>query len=93
MVVYKTLNVASVIDIALIKVSALSSRGSKKDFLDLFFLRESLDWIRLIGLFENKYSGSGYNLYHIIRSLTYFDDALNEPDPRMIEPFQYFKEK
>jgi len=94
---FKNLNLAAVSDIALMKLSALSSRGSKKDFIDLFFLRDSIDWAQMIKDFEKKYRNSGTNLYHVIKSLAYFEDALDEPMPLMIKPCdwshveEYFK--
>lgn len=72
-------------DIACMKLDAVSSRGSKKDFIDLyFFLRNySLDY--LLKLFEKKYKKIKYNKLHIIKSLAYFDDADSEPMPIMIK--------
>jgi hypothetical protein len=29
------------------------------------------------------------NSYHVLKSLTYFDDAEREPMPRMLEPFDW----
>ena len=83
---FRNLKIASILDIALMKLSALSSRGSKKDFIDLFFLQDFIDWIQIIHDFKRKYQGTVYNLYHIIKSLAYFEDALNEPMPKMIKP-------
>ena len=82
---YANIEIASLLDIALMKLSALSSRGSRKDFVDLYFLRDRLDWQNLIERFEQKYEDSGYNLFHVIKSLAYFDDAVQEPDLRMIK--------
>ena len=67
------------------KLSAVSSRGSKKDFIDLFFLKDIFTWEILIKSFQEKYANSGYNLYHVIKSLAYFDDANDEPIPLMIK--------
>lgn len=86
---YQNLRLAAVMDIALMKLSALSGRGSKKDFIDLYFLKELIRWDDLIQDFEKKYQGSGYNLYHLIKSLAYFTDARNEPDLHMIKPYQW----
>lgn len=83
------IKLASVLDIALMKISALSSRGSKKDFLDLYFLRDMFSFADLLDLFEKKYQGSGYNMLHIVKSLVYFDDAEEEPMPRMLQPAEW----
>jgi len=89
LVQFENIKLASVTDTALMKLSALSSRGSKKDFIDLYSLRDSLVWKSLMRNFEKKYRGTGYNLYHILKSLAYFVDAEAEPMPRMIIPCQW----
>ncbi len=77
-------NLADERDIAAMKIDAISSRGSKKDFIDFNFLLEKYRLPELIGFFERKYSGIKFNKLHILKSLTYFDDAENEPMPRML---------
>ena len=75
---------ASVVDIALMKLSAIAGRGNRKDFVDLYFLKDRIGWEELFSLFEKKFRGSGENMYHIVKSFTYFDDARKEPMPKMI---------
>lgn len=74
---------SSVLDIACTKLQTISMRGSKKDFIDLFFIldRYSLDEIFLN--LEKKYSQTNYNQAHILKSLVYFSDADEQPMPRM----------
>jgi hypothetical protein len=36
-----------------------------------------------------KFPGNKVNLYHIVKSLTYFDDAEEEPIPRMLTDFNW----
>ena len=79
------LNIASVLDIALMKIVAIFQRGSIKDFIDLFFVVEKfkpLDF--LLSELPRKYVGVELNTNHILRSLCYFDDAEKEPMPNMI---------
>ena len=72
--------IADLRDIGLMKITAISSRGSKKDFVDLYVICQRVIPLELLlGLFEAKYSGTGYSLYHLLRSLAYFDDAEREP--------------
>jgi hypothetical protein len=72
-------------DIAAMKIDAASSRGSKKDFIDLYFLLKKYPLTELIGFFEQKYEGIEYNKLHILKSLVYFEDADLEPMPTMIQ--------
>ena len=72
-------------DIACMKIDAISSRGSKKDFVDMYFLLEKYSFTELLSLFEKKYSHIGYNKLHLLKSLAYFSDAEEEVMPKMIK--------
>lgn len=72
-------------DIAAMKIDAISSRGSKKDFVDLYFLLEKYSLPELIELFEKKYANIKFNKLHILKSLTYFEDAEEDPMPIMLK--------
>jgi predicted nucleotidyltransferase component of viral defense system len=72
-------------DIAAMKIDAISSRGSKKDFIDLYFLLEKYPLKKLLGFFEKKYKNIKYNRLHILKSLVYFEDADAEPMPVMFK--------
>lgn len=70
-------------DIAAMKLVAIASRGSRKDFVDLWLLvsrRRSLP--AYLDLFRKKYRTRDTG--HVIRSLSYFDDADEEPELRML---------
>ena len=71
-------------DIAAMKLDAVSSRGSKKDFIDIYELLKKYTLAELIDFFEKKYAGIRYNMLHILKSLIYFDDADGEPPPVML---------
>jgi predicted nucleotidyltransferase component of viral defense system len=73
----------SVEDIIPMKLSAIAGRGSKKDFYDIYYLLQSFSLQQMIELFEQKFVNA--NTFHILKSLTYFDDAEMEPDPKTIE--------
>lgn len=76
-------NIASLDDLACMKLSALSQRGSKKDFVDIYALmlkHKSLPDI--LNLYKRKYDIG--DMASVLYCLAYFDDADNEPMPRMI---------
>ena len=82
--------VADIRDIALMKLAAISGRGSRKDFADLYtILREGPSLAAYFALLPQKYDARRLNAYHILKSLTYFDDAESEPMPRMLMPFDW----
>jgi len=72
-------------DIACMKLSAVASRGTKRDFVDLYAcaLRFGLEEILL--MFDTKYSQTHYSRIHLLKSLTYFADAEKDPMPHMLE--------
>lgn len=82
---------AGVKDIAAMKISAITNRGTKKDFIDLFFLLQEYTLSEILGLYQQKYSDS--QLFTVIRSLTYFDDAESDPMPSMLAPAKWSQVK
>ena len=87
---HRFFTIASIGDIALMKLIAISGRGSRKDFADLYLILQ--DEPTLEAYFEmlaRKYGESRVNTYHILKSLTYFDDAESEPMLRMLVPFDW----
>ncbi|MGB6371616.1 MAG: nucleotidyl transferase AbiEii/AbiGii toxin family protein [Atribacterota bacterium] len=83
----KGIKIADLRDIGCMKIDAVSSRGMKRDFIDLFFIcREAISLKNLLSLFKKKYKSVNYNMLHILKSLAYFEDAENNPMPRMILP-------
>ena len=72
--------IASPVDLACMKLSAVSQRGSRKDFVDIYMLVQiwfSLD--DMIGFYREKYAVS--DIAHLFYGLSYFDDADREPMP------------
>ncbi|MHB1627940.1 MAG: nucleotidyl transferase AbiEii/AbiGii toxin family protein [Bacilli bacterium] len=81
---------ASLIDIALMKLIAVSQRGARKDFVDLYAIAQhDILLVDLLGLLPSKYPETQINLYHIIKSLIYFEDAEREPELRMLQPISW----
>lgn len=81
---FRHLHVASMLDIAAMKLNAVSGRGTKKDFIDLYFLLEKFSLPELFEGYEAKYGKTVSNNYHLLKSLTYFGDAEKQPSPKMI---------
>lgn len=77
------MHVASMLDIAVMKLNAISGRGTKKDFIDLYFLLKIFSLPELFKKYVFKYGKAVSNNYHLLKSLTYFGDAENQPMPKM----------
>jgi predicted nucleotidyltransferase component of viral defense system len=73
----------SVADIAPMKIDAISGRGSKKDFYDLYFLLERYSLQEILDLYSIKYQHS--TLFHVIKSLTWFEDAEPQAPPDVLD--------
>ena len=83
---YLGVRLASLADIACMKIDTIASRGLKRDFVDLYYISQKTgqrlaDWLEL---FQRKYQGIRYNLNHIKKSLTYFENAEDDPIPHML---------
>lgn len=83
---YKGLKMAGLADIACMKITAISSRGSKKDFVDLYFIMKKHPLPQLWDWFQQKYADVNYQRLHLLKSLVYFADAEDEP------PLDYLQE-
>ncbi|QQS29541.1 MAG: nucleotidyl transferase AbiEii/AbiGii toxin family protein [Sphingobacteriales bacterium] len=79
----ENIRLLSIEDIAPMKLDAITGRGSKKDFYDLYFLLELIDLNKILGLYQEKYPHQ--TLFHVLRSLVYFDDAEENPTPLIFD--------
>jgi hypothetical protein len=62
--------------------------------VDLYFLiKEKFALQDCFRFFEMKFHGMGFDPYHRLRSLTYFDQAEQEPMPDMLLPFDWAEAK
>jgi hypothetical protein len=80
---YNGIKLSSVVDIACTKLQTVGMRGSKKDFVDIYFLLNEFSLPDLLNKTKKKYSESEYSEAHILKSLVYFDNAESQPMPRM----------
>ena len=80
-------------DIGAMKVQAISDRGSKKDFVDLFVLLKIYPLKELLDFFHKKYEKFNYNQLHILKSLSYFYDADTNLEPVYIHPISWTEVK
>lgn len=76
--------VASVLDIGLMKLEAISGRGDKKDFIDLYVILAHYSLSTLLEKHNDKYGMDWTSRYHLLRSLVYFADAEDQPMPKML---------
>jgi hypothetical protein len=75
------IQLASIEDIAAMKLNAIIGRGSKKDFIDLFFILKDYSLATLMDFYTKKYNDG--STFLVLKSLTYFEDADMEEMPFM----------
>ncbi len=82
---WHNIKVADVRDIGAEKIKTISQRGAKKDFIDLFaILRMKHSIAEVCHFFKRRFKKSDINLYHVLKSLVFFEDAEQEPPPPML---------
>lgn len=82
---YLGIELVSPEDIFAMKIAAIMDRGTIKDFIDVYFLiKKGIPLDQSLDYYNIKYNALANNIYSIIRSLTYFDDADLKVMPEMI---------
>nr|WP_129732212.1 nucleotidyl transferase AbiEii/AbiGii toxin family protein [Parabacteroides goldsteinii] len=70
-------------DICAMKLAAVTGRGTRKDFIDIYFLLRSFTLKEMLNYYIQKYADG--SPFMVMKSLTYFEDAEDEPEPYMFE--------
>ena len=86
-VVSDGIRLADIPDIAAMKFAAATNRGTRKDFVDIYFLLREYSLRQMLDWYAEKYPDG--NEYLVLRSLVYFDDAELEPMPNMLTPIEW----
>jgi hypothetical protein len=86
----QNVHVAGLLDLALMKLTAIGQRGAKRDFVDLYQICKS--GYTLTDLFRrmpDKFPQITYPSYHLLRSLAYFEDAEADSMPKMLTSLEW----
>ena len=75
------IRLASPKDIGAMKIYAAEGRGSRKDFIDIYYLLKRFSLEELLSFYKLKYPN--HSEFVALRSLTYFSDAETYPMPLM----------
>lgn len=97
---FEGIQLASLPDIAAMKIHAIEDRGTRRDFVDVYFLAKKYTLEEMLEFYQKKYTVLEDHLYSILRSLDYFEDAEQENQmPKMIIPIvweevkEYFRKE
>lgn len=78
-------------DITTMKLNALTNRGAKKDFYDIYFLLREMRLEHMLELYCTRFGQS--DPISVVRSLDCFADADKHIDPYCIEPVTWAEVK
>lgn len=78
---------ANMQDIAAMKLAAITGRGSKKDFIDLYYLLQQYTLEEMLQFYETKYDDG--SKFMVLKSLAYFKDADEELMPKMFDSISW----
>ena len=81
---YEGIRLVSKKDIAAMKIDALQGRGTKRDFVDIYFLSKLYKLEEMFNFYDLKYGILEDRWYSILRSLDYFEEADREDMPKML---------
>ena len=91
LVIEDGLTIWSIEDIAASKISAITNRGAKKDFFDLFEILKHISLDSVLEAFEKKYPFA--EKFMAMKSLSWFEDAEGDPDPVTFHDHNWMKVK
>ncbi|PIP18627.1 MAG: hypothetical protein COX41_07210 [Candidatus Omnitrophica bacterium CG23_combo_of_CG06-09_8_20_14_all_41_10] len=84
------IKITDIRDIAAMKIAAIASRGTKRDFVDLYFIcKEIVTLPDAIQLYDKKYKNLATTEIHIMKSLVYFEDAESDEMPKMLKKAEW----
>jgi hypothetical protein len=72
------IKIAALEDIAAMKILAISQRGRRRDFIDIYFLIKKFGLKKIMKFVKKKYPM--FNIYLGLQGLIYFKDAEEDPE-------------
>jgi len=70
-------------------VNAVATRGSRRDFVDLYVAAQHYGLGEILRWFEAKFASTPYDRVHILKALMYFKDAEEQALPDMLLPMEW----
>ena len=81
---YGVVRIIQPIDVAVMKIVAISQRGRKRDFFDLYWCVKNIEPLEeTMRRLKKQYPAVAHDYHHILKSLVYFSDAENDPAPEI----------
>ena len=81
---YGAVSMLQPVDIAVMKIVAISQRGRKRDFFDLYWCAKNVEPLeKTIKRLKKQYPFVAHDYHHILKSILYFKDAEADPMPEI----------
>jgi hypothetical protein len=81
---YGAVRVLAPSDVAVMKIIAISQRGKKRDFVDLYWYALHYEPIlNVVRRLSDQYPTVAHDFHHILKSMMYFEDAEIDPMPTL----------
>jgi len=71
------------------KISAIASRGTKRDFVDLYFLAKKFGLDKLFDYYDQKFGRLEERELMLKKALVYFSDAEDDEMPDRVDPLKW----
>ena len=81
---YEGVGIAHILDIADMKIIAISQRGTRRDFIDIYFILQDMPFHKIARHMVLRFGRDRVNPIIIGKSLMYFERADKDPDPKYI---------
>lgn len=81
---YKHTPIASLKDLAAMKLDAILGRGTKRDLIDIYFLSQKLNLKKLLNFYQEKYGNLEERELMLKKALVFFADANKDEMPDML---------
>lgn len=79
---YGFVRILSSRNIAVMKIIAVSQRGRKRDFFDLYWCAQNIEPLEdIVRRLKKQYPSIAHDFHHILKALVYFEDAESDPNP------------
>ena len=88
----KGIPIAGVLDIAAMKVIAITKRGAKRDFVDLYFIMQDTPFWKIAANMMKRFGAERITPLLIGKALVFFDDAEADPEPQYLRDKPYWKD-
>ena len=90
---HNNLEIAGLKDLAVMKLDAVISRGTKRDFVDLYFLTKEFGVNLMLDFYDQKYGKLEERELLLRKALVYFKEADEDEMPNMLIPIDWKKIK